>query len=331
MPSPTFIDYGSLAPSPKTTSGHAAAETPTDAKSPDGSGGLVNFWGISPFLQGLKLVFLGNPGERPWLNVLLALAPVAIALKATNASSLSQFIFSILSMLPLAERLGFCTEELAEHVNDTFAGLMNASMGNAPELIIAIIALFNNEIRVVQLSLLGSILSNLLLVLGTSFFLGGLYFHEQSFSVVLQPASVAMLFMGVLAIGLPVSLKSTCTEASGSSDALSVSRISSVFLLAAYLCFIVFELKTHGDLFEDDDESDDEEKAMVEDGDAGEKTTDSDSNAVVADGAAAGKEEAPLAPNASTPPPCAPTQSPTRMSTSRSGRRFFGSLQLPRS
>jgi len=97
--------------------------------------GKIGFFGAT------KLLFIGTPGERPWFNVLLVFIPLCIIAQYAKWPSGVVFALSLLAMLPLAERLGFCTEELSEHVSDTVAGLMNASMGNAPELIIALFAL----------------------------------------------------------------------------------------------------------------------------------------------------------------------------------------------
>jgi len=78
-----------------------------------------------------KLLFIGTPGERPWFNLFLVFIPLSIIANFVEWPPGVIFVLSLLAMLPLAERLGFCTEELSEHVSDTMAGLMNASMGNA--------------------------------------------------------------------------------------------------------------------------------------------------------------------------------------------------------
>lgn len=93
------------------------------------------------------------------------------------------FVCSFFAIVPLAALLGFATEELALRVGDAFGGLLNATFGNAVELIIAILALIKGELNVVRSAMLGSILSNCLLVMGGSFFAGGIRFHEQGYSV----------------------------------------------------------------------------------------------------------------------------------------------------
>ena len=93
------------------------------------------------------------------------------------------FVCSFFAIVPLAALLGFATEELALRVGDAFGGLLNATFGNAVELIIAILALIKGELNVVRSAMLGSILSNCLLVMGGSFFAGGIRFHEQGYSI----------------------------------------------------------------------------------------------------------------------------------------------------
>ncbi|XP_028239031.1 vacuolar cation/proton exchanger 5-like isoform X2 [Glycine soja] len=106
---------------------------------------------------------------------------VAPALRIIHYSGLQGWVFglSLLGIMPLAERLGYATEQLAFYTGDTVGGLLNATFGNATELIISIYALKSGMTRVVQLSLLGSILSNMLLVLGCAFLCGGIVNHEK--------------------------------------------------------------------------------------------------------------------------------------------------------
>ena len=97
--------------------------------------------------------------------------------RISNQSDTIIFVFSLIALCPLAERLGFVTEQLASYTSDTVGGLLNATFGNATELIVSLVAINADLLRVVQLSLLGSVLSNILLVLGTAFFVGGLRFR----------------------------------------------------------------------------------------------------------------------------------------------------------
>ncbi|KAF3489280.1 hypothetical protein F2Q69_00056643, partial [Brassica cretica] len=154
--------------------------------------------------------------------------------------------------------------QLAFYTGPTVGGLLNATCGNATELIIAILALANNKVAVVKYSLLGSILSNLLLVLGSSLFCGGIanIRREQRFDRKQADVNFFLLLMGLLCHLLPLLLKYAATgEASASlinKMSLSLSRTSSIVMLIAYIAYLIFQLWTHRQLFEarEDDEDD---------------------------------------------------------------------------
>ena len=116
------------------------------------------------------------------LNYLLVCVPLAIISNGGGWGDGLTFTFSLIAICPLAERLGFITEQLAGYTNSTIGGLLNASFGNATEMIVSMYALKAGLLRVVQLSLLGSILSNMLLVLGCAFLFGGMSRKEQYFN-----------------------------------------------------------------------------------------------------------------------------------------------------
>ncbi|KAL9228670.1 hypothetical protein vseg_004223 [Gypsophila vaccaria] len=178
------------------------------------------------------------------------------------------FVLSLLGLAPLAERVSFLTEQIAYYTGPTVGGLLNATCGNATELIIAIFALCQRKIDVLKYSLLGSILSNLLLVLGSSLFCGGLanLSKEQKFDRNSADVNVLLLSLGVLCHALPL-LSQYSTEAvmPTNSSILLLSRVSSVILLAAYMTYLFFQLKTHRQLFEpqEENENNEDEKASV--------------------------------------------------------------------
>ena len=116
------------------------------------------------------------------MNMLMVFTPFAFVSAAANWSESVTFVFALLALCPFAERISFVTEDVAKYTNDTLGGLLNASFGNITELIVSVFALQAGLIRVVQVSMLGSILSNLLLVLGTAFLAGGIRNKEQSFN-----------------------------------------------------------------------------------------------------------------------------------------------------
>jgi Ca2+:H+ antiporter len=114
-----------------------------------------------------------------WINVLLIFVPLGIAVKLANLNASIVFSLNAVAIIPLAGLLAHATEAVAARLGDTLGALLNVSFGNAVELILFIILLAGNQIRVVQAALLGSILANLLLILGMAFLLGGLRYQEQ--------------------------------------------------------------------------------------------------------------------------------------------------------
>ncbi|CAG8819157.1 41525_t:CDS:2, partial [Gigaspora margarita] len=173
------------------------------------------------------------------------------------------------AIIPLARLLGFATEELAESVGETLGGLLNATFGNAVELIIAIVALANGQIRVVQASMLGSVLSNILLVLGSCFLAGGIAVLrdtdengipkniEQTFSSTAAQASSSLMTLSCITLILPaafaLAVNSTTngnnTNVDPSTKILDISYGTSIVLLIVYILYLVFQLKTHKTLF----------------------------------------------------------------------------------
>ena len=128
---------------------------------------------------------------------LLPIVPVAWALHFSGQSDVIVFVFSFLAVIPLASLLSFATEQLALRMGDALGGLLNATFGNAVELLISILALVKGEIGLVQASMIGSILSNTLLVLGCCFFAGGLRFHEQIYSTSASQLQISLLGIAV--------------------------------------------------------------------------------------------------------------------------------------
>ncbi|KAH9838413.1 calcium/proton exchanger [Rhodofomes roseus] len=204
--------------------------------------------------QGIKAIIMMS-----WLNVLLVCIPVSwalnFALPHTDSNDTLIFIFSFLAIIPLAKLLAFATDELSIRVGQTLAGLLNATLGNAVELIVAIIALIHCELQVVQSSLVGSILSNLLLVLGMCFFAGGVKFSEQGFGQSAVQLNSSLLTVSVIAVLLPAAFHevagSIIPDDKEGPDVLSFSRGAAVILLFIYGSYLVFQLFSHKELYED--------------------------------------------------------------------------------
>ncbi|XP_017699553.1 vacuolar cation/proton exchanger 3-like [Phoenix dactylifera] len=179
------------------------------------------------------------------INILMPCGPVAILINYLTANHAWVFFLSMLGIIPLAERLGFATEQLAFFTGPTVGGLLNATFGNATELIISIFALKSGMIRVVQQSLLGSILSNMLLVLGCAFFSGGIIFikKEQVFNKAAAVVNSGLLLMAVMGLLFPAVLHYTHTEVQYGKSELALSRFSSCIMLVAYAAYLFFQLK----------------------------------------------------------------------------------------
>ncbi|KAK7305302.1 hypothetical protein VNO77_43206 [Canavalia gladiata] len=185
------------------------------------------------------------------LNLLMPFGPLAILVQKLTGHHGWVFGLSLLGIMPLAERLGYATEQLAFYTGDTVGGLLNATFGNATELIISIYALRSGMTRVVQLSLLGSILSNMLLVLGCAFLSGGIVFHkkEQVFNKATASVNSGLLLMAVMGLLFPTVLRYTHTEIHVGKSELSLSRFSSCIMLVAYAAYLFFQLKSQRSLY----------------------------------------------------------------------------------
>ncbi|KAH0927356.1 hypothetical protein HID58_019612 [Brassica napus] len=192
-------------------------------------------------LRSIKIVIFSNK-----LNMLLPFGPLAILVHYMIDSKGWVFLLSLIGITPLAERLGYATEQLAFYTGPTVGGLLNATFGNVTELIISIFALKNGMIRVVQLTLLGSILSNMLLVLGCAFFCGGLVFYQkdQVFDKGIAVVNSGLLLMAVMGILFPAVLHYTHSEVHAGSSEMALSRFSSCIMLIAYAAYLFFQLKS---------------------------------------------------------------------------------------
>ncbi|KAH9068439.1 calcium/proton exchanger [Lactarius deliciosus] len=199
----------------------------------------------------------GVPGVRKsilailktsWLNVLLIFIPLSVMdFHFIKLNDTLVFVFSFLAIVPLAKLLGFATEELSLRLGQTLAGLLNATL---------IIALVKCELNVVQSSLIGSILSNLLLVLGMCFFAGGTRFSEQGFGMSSTQLNSSLLTLSVIAVLLPAAFHSAVQPNSNGQDPLTNAQEAHDILAishgAIYLCYLVFQLFSHKNLYEDD-------------------------------------------------------------------------------
>lgn len=194
---------------------------------------------------------LQNTIFNSWINILLIAAPVGIALNyAGGVNGIVIFVVNFIAIIPLAAMLGFATEEISLHVGESLGGLLNASFGNAVEMIVAIIALAKGEVLIVQTSLVGSILSNLLLVMGMCFFFGGLRREEQFFNQTVAQTAASLLALAIASVIVPTAfdLWSETTDA----PIAAISRGTSVILLVVYIGYLYFQLHTHSTMFNEE-------------------------------------------------------------------------------
>lgn len=179
-----------------------------------------------------------------YLYWLLILAPAAIGAEFMHASPLVVFGLSALAILPLSGVLGHATEELAGHVGPTLGGLLNATLGNLAELIIAALALRAGLVDLVKASITGSILGNLLLVLGASLLGGGLRFKTQTFNRHLAGMSVALLALALTGLVIPALFNASHPDPARVAT-VRMSEFVAALLMLGYGLSLFYSMKTH--------------------------------------------------------------------------------------
>merc|ERR1712000_534428 len=205
-----------------------------------------------------------------YVNFLLPMVPIGIVAGMMGWSPAAVFTINFFAIIPLAAVLSFATEEISLKLGETMGGLLNATFGNAVELIVSIVALKDGQIAVVQSSMLGSILSNLLLVMGMCFFFGGLVHRgesgagsEQVFSSAVAQATCSLMTLSSASLVIPAALYGVLDQ-SGSDEKtqsiLVLSRGTAIILLVLYVMYLVFQLRTHSNLFDAEGQSAAEEE-----------------------------------------------------------------------
>lgn len=195
-----------------------------------------------------------KPSLKPSLNWLVVFVPVSLVLRirAEVGNETALFICSCLAIVPLAGWMGRATEELAEHLGHGVGGLLNATFGNAAELIIAIVALSKGLTGVVKASITGSIIGNILLVMGVSILGGGLKFSEQRFNKTAARASATTLTLAAVGLTIPTVFHITTAAGRSTWNSATEQKLSlaiAVVLFVTYACVLSFELITHKQLY----------------------------------------------------------------------------------
>jgi Ca2+:H+ antiporter len=182
----------------------------------------------------------------PWRLLMLAAVPISIVLGyVLHAPALWVFLTACIGVLPLAGYMGEATEHLAHRTGPTVGGLLNATFGNAAELIIAIVALRAGLVDLVKASITGSILGNLLLILGLALIAGGLGRSELRFNRTSVGMSAGMLALSVVSLVFPALFHSFHPEAAARVSELRMSEAAAGILIATYGCSLLFTLRTH--------------------------------------------------------------------------------------
>jgi len=203
------------------------------------------------------------------LNWLLIAVPITAYFSLVAHDPGLSFVFSMIAIMPLAFLMGHATEEIALRTSQSLGGLLNATFGNAVEIIIAGLAIYTaatqadkaeTMITVVQASLIGSILGNMLLVLGLAILWGGINHKNQQFSQSALDSSGSLLLLAVLAMLIPAAVD---IGGGGFDSIVKLSRYASIVLLLLYFLALFFQLKTHSDLFKSDQDMEHEEPKMT--------------------------------------------------------------------
>ena len=209
-----------------------------------------------------------SPSESK-LNWLLIAVPITVYFSMIAHDTGMSFVFSMIAIMPLALLMGHATEEIALRTSESLGGLLNATFGNAVEIIIAGSAIYTaatnadqaeTMIIVVQASLVGSILGNLLLVLGLALLWGGINHQRQNFNQSAQSMSGSLLLIAVLAMMIPAAVN---LGGGGFDSIVQLSRYAAIVLLVMYGLALLFQLKTHAYIFAADESAHHEEPKMT--------------------------------------------------------------------
>jgi Ca2+:H+ antiporter len=180
---------------------------------------------------------------------LLVFVPVTIAAEVLHATPITVFILAALAIVPLAKFIGDATDDLAAHTGPAVGGLMNATFGNATELIISLFALNAGLIEVVKASITGAIIGNLLLVLGTAMLVGGAKRERQQFNSTAAKVAGSQLLLAVIALLMPTVFFFTSSSPLG---VVGLSDLVAILMILAYVAHIIFTLRTHRHLYQEE-------------------------------------------------------------------------------
>jgi Ca2+:H+ antiporter len=195
--------------------------------------------------------------DRAFLILLAIAFPLAVASHFFFAGTWT-FILCAVALIPLARLMGEATEVIAHKLGSGWGGLMNASFGNAAELIVAIAALRSGQVAVVKASITGAILGNILLVLGMAVFFGGMKREKQTFNATAALSGAGMMFLALTAIAVP-DVFHVVRGDQALPELRTISVAISVILLILYVLSLIFALRTHSHIYAGEADGDDED------------------------------------------------------------------------
>ena len=212
--------------------------------------------------ESVSLLKAMDPRETK-LNILLLALPITLYFNYVDQNHSMAFFSSLIAIMPLAFLMGRATEEIALRTTESLGGLLNATFGNAAELIIAVLLILEASrvadpetqsffIHLVQASLIGSILGNLLLVMGLAFVWGGIHHSEQKYSETQVSSNGSLLLLSMIVLVIPTVFHSSVGGEGGDSRLLDLSHIAAAILLLVYGLFLLFQFRTHVHLFATD-------------------------------------------------------------------------------
>jgi Ca2+:H+ antiporter len=200
-------------------------------------------------MAGCSVTGRGGPARRwtaPTLNWLFVFIPITVAVEHAGTMPASVVFFSAaLAIIPIARLIVVATEQISLRTGDAIGGLLNATFGNAPELIITLVALKAGYMDMVRGALIGAILANLLLALGIAFLLGGVRYHDQQFNPAAARAYSTMMLLAVISLVVPSSFSSYFAPEGTIRQEQLLNAGIAIVLLLAYGLYLVFSLKTH--------------------------------------------------------------------------------------
>ncbi|CAL3966458.1 unnamed protein product [Diplocarpon coronariae] len=217
-------------------------------------------------VQATKVTLYSN-----YVNILLVFVPLGIVAGAMGWNPTIVFMLNFFAIVPLAAVLSFATEEISMKLGQTMGGLLNATFGNAVEMIVSIVALKDNQIRIVQSSMLGSILSNMLLVLGCCFLAGGIHNSrtgtaegiQQDFNSTVASTMSSLMTVAAASLIIPATLYAAMAASNypyREQNILILSHGTSIILLILYVLYLFFQLRSHASLFDAEAPADGEEE-----------------------------------------------------------------------